>query len=516
MPCRRSLRLTRFMNLYSFLENSAKKFPDKTALMCDGKEMTFSRLKERSEKLAAALRSLGLTKGSKAGLLLYNCAEYVEIVFALMKIGAVGVPLNVRLTRADIKQMAVHADMDVLFFEKSLENKAPLEHLPPNSAVLIGTGSSGNAVSYESLFEGGNAEEGADEAVGEADPSFIVYTAGTTSAPKGVVLTHGSQMANTENYSAAYAPVPEDIELAPTPLFHSSTLGRVFTYVSIGMTFILCRRFDPETALEIIEREKVTAVTQAPTLYQMMAAAGDKTRYDTKSVTRAVSGASALLPQVKKGLKTLFPNAAFYDLYGLTEASPGVSILGPEDFMGKPGCVGKPMKSVQIRIDGESGVGEILCRGPNVMKGYYKDPAATAAALAGGWLHTGDMGKIGEDGKLYIVGRKKEIIITGGENVYPAEVENVMLQYPAVADAAVIGVPDDRWGEKVVAAVVVKDKAAFREDDLGLFCRDRLAGFKCPRAVFRVKALPRNAAQKVLKNELVMLYQEIKGKPNEE
>lgn len=501
------------MNLFDFLKNSAKKYPDKTALICEEKRISFSRLKERSERLAAALQRLGLKKGIRAGILLYNSAEYVEILFALMKIGAVGVPLNVRLMPTEIKKMCRHADVEFLFFEKALADKVPPGITSLRRAVrLDGTGGK-NAVLYESLFED-VADESAASPVRETDISFIVYTAGTTADPKGVVLTHGSQMANTENYSAAYGPAPEDIELAPTPLFHSSTLGRVFTYVHCGMTFILCRSFVPEEALAIIEREKVTALTQAPTLYQMMITAGEKTRHDLKSVKRAVTGASAVPVQVKRGLKTLFPNAAFYDLYGMTEASPGISILGPEYFMEKTGCVGRPMKRVRIRIEGNAGVGEIICRGPNVMKEYYKDPGATAAALENGWLHTGDMGKIGEDGLLYIVGRKKDMIITGGENVYPAEVENVIREYPAVADVAVIGVPDDRWGEKIVAAVVIENAVEFREEAFGLFCRERLADFKCPKAVFRVKMLPRNAAQKVLKNVLVMLYLKEKGQPN--
>jgi len=493
------------MNLFNFLENSAEKYPDKTALICGEKGITFSQLKERAERLAFSLSRLGIKKGMKAGILLYNSVEYVEIIFALVRLGAVGVPLNLRLTKDEIKKQAEHADVSTLFYDKELKEKVSFDFSKITDYVFIGEGRGEKSISYESLFETAESCSGSYDVSGE-DESFIIYTAGTTASPKGVVLTHGSQIANTKNYSSAYNMSPDDIELAPTPLFHCSTLGRIFTYVYKGMTFILCRKFDPETALKIIEREKVTSITQAPTLYHMMAEVLQKTAYDTNSVKRAVTGASAMLPAAKKELKTLFPCAFFYDLYGATEASPGISILGPSDFLEKTGSVGKPMDSVELKIDSRDGVGEILCRGPNVMKGYYKDPEASGEALKNGWLHTGDMGRIDEDGFLYIEGRKKDVIISGGINVYPAEIENVILSCPRVSDVSVIGVPDEKWGEKIVAVVVSDGTGIISEGSIRSYCKDRLADFKCPRDVIFVKDLPRNAAQKVLKNELQVLY----------
>ena len=329
---------------------------------------------------------------------------------------------------------------------------------------------------------------------------------------KGVLLTHGSQTANTINYSAAYKMLSNDIEIAPTPLFHSSTLGRVFTYVYNGATFLLSKKFDAEKTLEIIEREKVTSITQSPTMYHMMSEVFEKSDYDTKSVKRAVTGASAMRPETKIELKKLFPCASFYDLYGATEASPGISVLCPSEFTKKAGSVGKPMDSVEIKIDSTDGVGEILCRGKNIMKGYYKDPKATEEALKHGWLHTGDMGRIDGDGFLFIEGRKKEVIITGGINVYPAEIENVIVGHPEVNDVSVIGVSDQKWGEKIVAAIVLAPDVIFCEESLKVFCKEKLADFKCPREFILVKELPRNAAQKVMKNELQVLYQKRGGR----
>jgi fatty-acyl-CoA synthase len=496
------------MNLFSFLENSAVKYPDKTALICEEQRITYLQLKKRSERLVSSLLHLGLKKGMKAGILLYNSVEYVEIIFALMKLGAVGVPLNIRLTKEEIAKQAEHADVSILFYEEELKQKAPLDLSFITDSIFIGSGESGKNISYEFLL---NAAESHDilEAVIKEDESFIIYTAGTTARPKGVVLTHSSQMANTKNYSAAYNMSWDDIELAPTPLFHCSTLGRVFTYVYNGVTFILCRKFEAETAFKIIEREKVTSITQAPTLYHMMVEAFEKTAFDSTSVKRAVTGASAMRPETKVELKKLFPCALFYDLYGATEASPGISILGPADFMEKSYCVGRSMESVEIKM---SETGEILCRGPNIMKGYYKEPEATKAAIRDGWFHTGDMGRIDEDGFLYIEGRKKEIIISGGINVYPAEIENTIISCPGIQDVSVIGVPDDKWGEKIVAAIVLAGDEMFNEEAFKKYCKERLADFKCPREVFIVKVLPRNAAQKVLKNELQVLYlREVKG-----
>jgi len=507
------------MNLFNFLDSAAKKYPDKAAVICNSKRITYKKLKARAEKLASALYSLGITKGTKAGILSFNCIEYIETIFALMKLGTVCVPLNHRLTAGEIKELVEHAGVTTFFYGKQLEEKVPFDvHLIKNF-ITVGGRQTSEPIPYESLFSSASSNY-PSENINEDDESFIIYTAGTTGNPRGVILTHGNQIWNTLNYTAAYSMTPGDIELAPTPLFHTSTLGRVFTYVFNHATFILCKKFSPDECLGIIEKEKVTSLTQAPTMYHMMIKALKNRAWDTRSVTRVVTGASPMTPKAKTELKGLFSMADFFDLYGLTEAGPGVSIIGSADFTRKIDSVGKPMLSVEVRINDEKGnmtpagqVGEILCQGPNVMKGYYKDPEATAEALRNGWFHTGDMGRIDEEGFLYIVGRKKDIIISGGTNIYPGEVEKVLIEHPAVDDASVIGVPDETWGEKVVAAVVLKQNKPCTEKTIIGFCREHLASFKCPRSVFFTDELPRNAAQKIMKKKLCDMFLKNAGAP---
>ncbi len=493
------------MNLWHILEHAARECPEQTAVICEGRELSYRTLAGRSSRLGAALPGMGVTAGKKAGILSCNCTAYIEIIFALMKIGAVAVPLNCRLTAGELETLAGHAGLAALFYSSSLEDRLP-GHLPGIArAVCIHDETSYCTRDYEELCSGsaGSAACTADESSG----SCILYTAGTTGTPKGVVLTHGAQIWNTLNYTAACSFLPDDIELAPTQLFHASTYGRVFTYIFNRIPFVLCTDFDPAACIDIIRRRRVTSVTQSPTMYAMMREAMDR---ELPGIRRAVTGASTMHPRDRQALADMFPRASLFDIYGMTEAGPGISCLAPHDFFRKPASVGQPMLSVEVAVAGTEGscapqgeTGEIMCRGPNPMRGYYNDPAATEAALAEGWLHTGDIGYMDDEGFVYISGRKKDIVISGGENIFPGEIEAVLMEHPAVCDAAVFGVPDERWGERVTAAVVRRPGAAVGDKDLLDFCRSRLAGFKRPRMIVFCEALPRNAAQKVLKNVLL-------------
>jgi len=496
------------------LTSTARKLPDKIAIICDDRQITYQELNARVNQLAHGLLQKGINKGSKVATLMYNSIELAEIYFALAKAGITGVPLNFRLTAPELYYIIENADATTLIIGEEFE--ATLDQLRPRLSKVehfITVGKKPQKVGeFYNLYHNQSNHE-PDVKVKAEDESFIIYTSGTTGKPKGVILTHKNHIWNTINYTIAYQMEESDVELALTPMFHSSTMGRIFAYIFTGATFITSKRFDPVQVMELITKRKVTSITQTPTMYAALLNLKDKDCYHTDTVKRIVMGAAPVFPEMKGEIAQLFPHAGIFDLYGLTEASPGVTILKPNDPPDKIASVGKPMMSVKIKIVGEGGrelpsgkTGEIVCRGPNVMKGYYDNTVATQETLKEGWLYTGDVGRIDRDGYLYLTGRKKELIVSGGDNIYPAEVEAVLHQHPLILEAAVIGVPDEYWGESVKAIVVAKSGKAIDEQEVIEYCKSRLASYKKPKSVDFIDALPKNAAGKVMKDELLKRY----------
>jgi fatty-acyl-CoA synthase len=495
------------MNLWDVLETSARRYPDKIAVTGPEAALSYRSLRNRSRALANALYARGLRTGARVAVVANNCTRYLEIIFALMRLGAVCVPVNCRLTAAEIRALIRHAGAEAVFFSRAFADEVAGEPENPSLSVCI-DGGSGHAHAYERLCAGPSVRAG-DVPPAEHTAASIIYTAGTTGAPKGVVLTHGNHIWNTLNYTAAYGMAPRDVELAPTPLFHASTFGRVFTCVFNGATLVLCSKFDPLVCLDLIQRYRVTSITQTPTMYRRLLEHARATPEAFRHVRRVVTGASPMMPDDRHALQDAFPGAACMDVYGMTEAGPGIAWLGPRDFLRKSSSVGRPMLSVSVAIAGGEELpaaaqspGEIVCRGPNIMRGYHNNTPDSAAALQGGWLRTGDMGVFDEEGFLHIVGRRKDLIISGGENIYPGEIEAVVTGHPDVAEAAVLGMPDAVWGEAVVAAVVAKPGRTVCVDSVAVFCKQRLASFKCPRRIVLLTALPRSAAGKVLKQQV--------------
>jgi fatty-acyl-CoA synthase len=498
---------------YSVVRNS-RKHPLKTAIRCGDVRRTYQELNERSNRLAKALLKLGLQKKDRIATLSFNSIELMESYLAHLKIGAITVPLNAWGMDKDILYQADFTECRFFLFTRDFLPR--VEKLRPSLPrvqewIFVGDSPPAFAHPYEDLVA---AESGGDFPIGakEEDEAFILFTGGTTGTPKGAVLTHKSLLWNiisvtTENQS----PTPDDVVYYPMPLFHTAALSRFLAYMYAGGTFIVTKEFDPRKCLEIIEEEKVTAITGNPTIWRKLLKEMETKSYDTRSMRMYLSSQGFLHPAMQQAIETrLFPRAQTYVSYALTEASPGVTILKPEDRPKETGSVGKPYMCTEVRIVDEEDrdlpvgeVGEIIIKGPTVMKEYYQNPEETAQTLRGGWLHTGDLGRYDEEGFLYFVDRKKDMIKTGGLNVYSKEIEEVLSRHPKIAEAVIIGVPDEKWGETVKAVVVAKDGQILTEGEVIDFCKTHLASYKKPTSVAFVDALPKTPfGGKVLKREL--------------
>jgi acyl-CoA synthetase (AMP-forming)/AMP-acid ligase II len=347
--------------------------------------------------------------------------------------------------------------------------------------------------------------------VNENDPCQLMYTSGTTGKPKGATLTHRNVLWNLYNTIWAREDKAGERAVIVGPLYHTAALNNHLTIqVALGGTSIIIRKFEPQALLRTIEKEKATIVSGAPALYNMLLQHPDAHKYDTSSITKCTSGSDKLPMEIKKRLLEFFPNIqGVYDVYGLTEASPGITILNAADSLRKDGSVGKILPFVDARIvdDNKNSVpqgevGELICRGPNVMQGYHRNRKATEEALQNGWLFTGDLARMDDEGFVYIVDRKKEMIVSGGENIYPREIEEVIIKHPSVVDVAVVGIPHPKWGETVKAFVVPGRGQIIDEKEVVDFCKEHLASYKKPTVVAFVAEIPRNPSGKALKRLL--------------
>jgi len=510
------------MTLGSAFARSARKYPQKRAVKDDLRTLTYAQLNERVNRLAHALAHLGFSKGVRAATLSHNSTYLMEVYLAHLKLGVITVPLTVRETLKEIlRQVEISEPRFLLFHtelseisEAVLSSSASLE-----KAIAFGGEAPGFALDVEELIRGGNPSE-PPQTVREEDEAFIMFTGGTTGVPKGAVLTHKSLLWNiicvtTENRS----PMPEDIIYYPMQMYHTAAMSRFLAYMYAGGTFIGSPTFDPETYLAMVERERTTFIVGNATIWRMLLEIQRKRSYDTSSIRGWLHSQGALDPDLREEVqRILFPRAEPYVSYALTEASPAVTVLRPEDEPCHWSSVGRPYMCTEVRIAdpdtdrilpvGE--VGEIQVRGPTVMKGYYGNPEETRRTLRGGWLHTGDLGRYDEKGYLYVVDRLKDMIKSGGINIYCREVEDVLCAHPGVQEAAVIGVPHEKWGETVRAIVVPESGWTLSEQMILEHCRKYLAGHKKPTSVIFVDELPKGTfGGKVLKRLLRQQY----GKP---
>jgi long-chain acyl-CoA synthetase len=496
------------------IRRAAQSRPDVVALRHGERELTYAELHERSSRLARALLADGVGAGARVAYLGRSAPELIELLGAVSKIGAVIVPLNWRLSPRELAGVLADAQAPLMIADTAfLETAKRLVAGAPTPPVLRVVGSDGPAAyepwlaAHEATDPGGRGEAG--------DIVVQMYTSGTTGVPKGVLTTHRN-LAAAAATSARWGFDESTISLTPLPLFHIGGIGWVYCGLWHAATTILVSEFEPVAVLDMLERYQVTNPIFVPTMLQMMTAVPGAADRDYSSLRTIVYGASPITTTVLRAALSTF-RSALLGMYGLTESTGGVVHLDPGDHDADGPrqqllrSAGRPYEWVELRIadpaTGEalpaSTVGEVWMRAPNVMAGYFGRPEETAAALMpDGWLRTGDGGYVDNDGYLFLTDRVKDMIVSGGENVYPIEIEEVLAQHPAVADVTVFGVPDVRWGEEVRALVIRQPERNVNAAQLIAFARERLAGYKVPRVIDFVEEFPRTPTGKVLKREL--------------
>jgi len=479
------------------------------------REQSWAQLEERVARLAAALQELGVARGDRVGVLALNSDRYLEAVYATAWAGAAANAVNIRLAPAEIAYTLQDSESRVLLVDETFAPMLPslrssaeaLEHV-----IFMGEGPlPDGSLDYEELIA---SHQGiADAEVGGEALAGLFYTGGTTGKPKGVMLSHDNIMFNTLNGLPGLDYDASAVYLHAAPMFHLADMSNTHCVTIVGGTHAVIPRFDVDALLAMIARARVTHTTLVPTMINMLLASGRVAEYDISSLRRMLYGASPMPEALLLQAMEAMPDTRFTQGYGQTEAAPIISFLPPEwHYAGSPKLTsaGMPAYGVEAAIKDDAGmevprgtVGEICARGYNVMQGYWKRPEQTEETLQGGWLHTGDLGYMDEDGFLFVVDRVKDMIITGGENVFSVEVEGALYQHPAVQEAAVIGLPSARWGETVHAVVVLKAGMQAGAESIQQHCRERIAGYKVPHSVeFRDEPLPVSGAGKVLKTEL--------------
>ncbi|MGW3100625.1 acyl-CoA synthetase [Streptomyces sp. NPDC001100] len=502
-------------NFASILDYHLAQRPGAVAVVQDERSLTVRQLHERVNQLAAGLAELGVGRGDVVGLLLYNQPEFLELVYAVNRLGAVFLPLNYRLSAEEWQYILGHAQAKVIVtepeFVRAVERSAgcltDLEH-----RVLIGGDEPPEEpwTDYEELLARHKGERVEPVDVELDDLQRLMYTSGTTSRPKGVRITYGNLEAKNLAHIVHFGLTAADTTLVCGPLYHVGGLDMpALGVLHAGGSVVLQRKFDPQGVLDAIEKHRVTNVWLAPAVVNAVLEVPDREEYDTGSVRFVLGGGEKTPEPVLRRIMTAFPNAWLADAYGLTETVSGDTFLDREHALSKLGSVGRPVPQTRVRIVDDTGVevpagelGEITLRGPKVFAGYWRDEKATAAALRDGWFHTGDIGHVDADGFLYIDDRKKDMIVSGGENIATPEVERVLYEHPAVLEAAVVGLDHPRWGEVPRAFVVFRPGESAGAEELREFCRARLAKFKVSARFDIVDELPRTPSGKVLKRTL--------------
>jgi fatty-acyl-CoA synthase len=486
--------------------------PRKAAIIFEGSVFTYQELNSRVNRVSHLLYEMGIEKGDRVAVLLYNSNAYIEIYFALAKLGAILVPLNFRLTGAELEFILKDSGSETLVFGEDFREEVtsirPNIPVKERNYICFGETPPSWAIDYEKAMGSRSDQEPRIEgSIGGEDPHIIMYTSGTTGVPKGAILSHRKTFFNVLNADIFYGLTPLDVFLITRPLFHSGgLLVESSPMLYKGGAILLKKRFKPVEILEAIERYRVTVIEPPATSLRFILEQCDLKKYDLSSVRCWFTGGERVPPSLLKEYQK--HGIIVSQLFGQTETST-ITWLPAGDASRKLGSVGIPVFHGEVKIVNEKGlevkpgeVGEIVVSGPTLMSGYWGRPGATDETIRDGWLYTGDLAKVDEDGFFYIADRKKDVIISGGENIYPAEVEKIFLENPKIADVAVVGIPDERWGEVGMAFIVLQEREKMTEEEVLKFCEGRMAKYKIPKSVKFVKELPQTAAQKIMRYKL--------------
>ena len=476
------------------------KSADAVALVSGDVRVTYAELASRVDQLASALSGRGVGKGDRVAYLGPNAPEFLETLFAVTSLGAIFVPLNTRLAAGEIAYALADSGSSLLIVDPSLASLVPAE------VAVLAVGPD-----YEAILAAGDPAH-LDHPVSLDDPLAILYTSGTTGRPKGAILTHGNLTWNAINAIVDYDVTSAEVALMVSPLFHVASLGMgALPTLLKGGTLVLQPRFDPALVLAAIQEHRVTSLSGVPTTFQMLAEHPDWAGTDLSSLTKLTCGGSAVPARVASAYEER--GLAFSSGYGMTETAPGATSLSPRHSASHATTSGLPQFFTSVRVVSRSGapvpageLGEIQIAGPNVIPGYWQLPEASAAAFDGPWFRSGDLGFLDADGFLTIADRAKDMFISGAENVYPAEIEQLVMELPAVEAVAVIGVPDEKWGEVGLAVVIPVDGHAVTHEQIAAHLDGRIARYKIPKSTVLVEELPRTASGKVRKNELRERY----------
>jgi fatty-acyl-CoA synthase len=474
---------------------------DKTAYVIGADRVTYAAFHARSNQLARALARQGVRRGDRIAVMAPNRVEYPIIYFAAIKLGAIVVPVSSRFTAAEVTAVVSHAE--AVTFLVAPEFAALVEGRVPAVRRVVTIGGPLDALA---------AAEPADDmdvALDEHDPHVMLYTSGTTGSPKGALLSHRSYWLQAATSHLQLGLGEDDVALSMFPMFHMGGWALPLGIWHTGGTVVILAKPEPRVILETIERERVTYFYAVPTVFGSLLAEPDFDRFDVRSLRLLGGGTAAMTAAQVNRIMDGFRCPDMVILYGSTEAGP-VSVLRPSDVRRRPETVGRPYLDVDVRLVDETGaevpaggVGEIAVRSEFTMRGYWRNPEETARTIRDGWVLTGDLAAFDAEGFLSIVGRRKDVIRSGGESIFPAEIERVLLAHPAIREAGVVGVPDAHWGEAVVAAIVLRDGAALTADDVIAHVRERLAAYKKPRHVCFLPALPRTAASQQVHKPLL-------------